>query len=256
MITLDNSYQHPNDYQNINFKRIKSYKQILVTQKKHPIIFEQIDMLNEDYRSFKSNSYYKNLLKEQFLLYLEKQYTKEKDSLKCEINNVEKYYQEKISKLNKKNIDNEKKINEQSSEIDRLNKIIFQKCEHLSLDDIQDFHCPISWEIFKDPVILEDGFTYEKESISEWLSKHKTSPNTNCRIYSRKLIPNQTLKNIIRLYQEIMVSMNDYKHKIENSQNIIQVLTSEIESLSRQRDSIQREISKKKKKGCSMFFFN
>ena len=89
----------------------------------------------------------------------------------------------------------------------------------MSLDDIQDFHCPISWEIFKDPVILEDGFTYEKESISEWLSKHKTSPNTNCRIYSRKLIPNQTLKNIIRLNQEIMVSMNDYKHKIKNSQN-------------------------------------
>lgn len=255
MITIDNSYQHPTDYQNINYKRIKSYKQILVTQKKHPIIFEQIDMLNEDYRSLKSNSYYKNLLKEQFLLYLEKQYTKEKDSLKCEINNVEKYYQEKISKLNKKNIEHEKKINEQSSEIDRLNKIIFQKCEHLSLDDIQDFHCPISWEIFKDPVILEDGFTYERESISEWLTNHRTSPNTNRRILSRKLTPNQTLKNVVGLYQEIIVSMNNYKHKIENSQNILQVLTSEIESLSCQRDSIQEEINKKKKRGCSMLFF-
>ena len=70
---MDNSYQYPSDYQNTNFIKIKSYKQILVTQKKHPIIFEQIDMLNEDYRSLKSNSYYESLIKEQFLSYLDKQ---------------------------------------------------------------------------------------------------------------------------------------------------------------------------------------
>lgn len=256
MITMNNSCQYPSNYQNINYNKIKSYKQILVTQKKNPIIFEQIDMLYEDYLSLKNNSYHENLLKEQFILYLEKEHTKEKDSLKSQINNVEDYYQEKISKLNKRHLDNEKKMNEQSLEIDRLNNLIFQKCKHLSLDDIQDFHCPISWEVFKDPVILEDGFTYEKKSISEWLSKHKTSPNTNCKIYSKKLIPNKTLKSIVGLYQEIIVSMNNHKHKIEDSQNIIQILTSEIESLSRQRDSIQEQITKKKKKGCGFFFFN
>lgn len=254
MIMMDNFCQYPNNYQNLNYNTITPYKQILVNPKRHSKIFEQIDMLHEDYQSLKSNSYQEILLREQFLLSLEHKYNRDKDIFKYEINKIEKYYQDKISELNKINISDKKKINEQSLENEKLNKIIFQKCDHLSLDDIQDFHCPISWELFKDPVILEDGFTYERESITEWLTKHKTSPNTNRRVYSTKLIPNQSLKNVVGLYQQIMVSMNDYKHKIEDFQNIIQILTSEIESLSRQRDSIQEELSKKKKKGCGIFF--
>lgn len=254
MIMIDNFCQYPNNYQNLNYNNIKSYKQILVTQKRHPKIFEQIDMLHEDYLSLKSNFRQEILLKEQFLLSLEHKYNRDKDIFKYEINKIEKYYQDKVNELNKINLSDKKKINEQSLENDKLNNIIFQKCDLLSINDIQDFHCPISWELFKDPVILEDGFTYERESISEWLTKHKTSPNTNSKIYSKKLIPNQSLKNVVGLYQQIMVSMNAYKHKIEDFQNIIQILTSEIESLSCQRDSIQKELNKKKKRGCGIFF--
>ncbi len=40
--------------------------------------------------------------------------------------------------------------------------------------------CPITSEIMEDPVICEDGFTYERSAISAWfLRDKKTSPMTN-----------------------------------------------------------------------------
>jgi hypothetical protein len=42
--------------------------------------------------------------------------------------------------------------------------------------------CPISLQIFYDPVIANDGHTYEKFVIVEWLKKKKISPITNEKI--------------------------------------------------------------------------
>lgn len=40
--------------------------------------------------------------------------------------------------------------------------------------------CPITSEILSDPVICEDGFTYERSAITTWFSRDKrTSPMTN-----------------------------------------------------------------------------
>lgn len=45
--------------------------------------------------------------------------------------------------------------------------------------------CPITSEIMSDPVICEDGFSYERSAITAWFSRDKkTSPMTNMvRIY-------------------------------------------------------------------------
>ena len=32
--------------------------------------------------------------------------------------------------------------------------------------------CPISYQIFNEPVILSDGQTYEKSEIARWLDTH------------------------------------------------------------------------------------
>ncbi len=40
------------------------------------------------------------------------------------------------------------------------------------------FLCPISNEQFEDPVIAEDGQTYERSFIVTWLKKNPNSPKT------------------------------------------------------------------------------
>ena len=37
--------------------------------------------------------------------------------------------------------------------------------------------CPITCELFVEPVLTADNITYEKQE--EWFKKHKTSPKTN-----------------------------------------------------------------------------
>ncbi|PQM62477.1 MAG: hypothetical protein CML47_00805, partial [Rhodobacteraceae bacterium] len=73
------------------------------------------------------------------------------------------------------------------------------------VDDENDkmrFECPISTEIMREPVIAEDGYSYEKEDIVNWikLSEDKgnpiTSPITGDNM-GKTLIPNTVLKDII-----------------------------------------------------------
>ena len=48
---------------------------------------------------------------------------------------------------------------------------------------------------------MTDGFSYEKAAILAWFQKgHKVSPMTNKALSSSALVPNQTLKTIIRQY--------------------------------------------------------
>eukprot|EP00943_MAST-04B_sp_MAST-4B-sp1_P009093 g9093.t1 len=62
------------------------------------------------------------------------------------------------------------------------------------------FFCPLTLEIMKDPVILPDGFTYERDNIEDWLSRRKnTSPMTNEVLPASftKVTPNHALRQTI-----------------------------------------------------------
>ncbi len=53
-----------------------------------------------------------------------------------------------------------------------------------------------------DPVVLEDGYTYEREAIQQWLnSGHDTSPMTNVRLSHQQLTPNLTLRAAAKEWQ-------------------------------------------------------
>jgi hypothetical protein len=60
------------------------------------------------------------------------------------------------------------------------------------------FICPITMSIMREPVVAQDGHTYEKSAIVRWLrvSERATSPKTNLEMGSL-LIENRTLKNMI-----------------------------------------------------------
>eukprot|EP00005_Dracoamoeba_jomungandri_P002437 CAMPEP_0174253550 /NCGR_PEP_ID=MMETSP0439-20130205/2918_1 /TAXON_ID=0 /ORGANISM="Stereomyxa ramosa, Strain Chinc5" /LENGTH=248 /DNA_ID=CAMNT_0015334633 /DNA_START=75 /DNA_END=821 /DNA_ORIENTATION=- len=62
--------------------------------------------------------------------------------------------------------------------------------------------CPISLELMTDPVLAEDGHTYDRASIEQWFTTHNTSPLTNLKLTSKVLIPNMLVRNLIELRQK------------------------------------------------------
>ena len=66
----------------------------------------------------------------------------------------------------------------------------------------KEFICPIGLDVMIDPVVAADGHSYERQLITEWLSKHETSPLTNLKLANTTLIPNITLKCTIQSYLE------------------------------------------------------
>ena len=63
--------------------------------------------------------------------------------------------------------------------------------------DLQPFlQCPIGHEIMNNPVVAEDGHTYERAAIARWLSEKNSSPLTGQPIGTR-LVPNHAVKSMI-----------------------------------------------------------
>ena len=49
----------------------------------------------------------------------------------------------------------------------------------------------------RDPVLLCDGSTYDREAIEDWLQKNDTSPMTGTTLESKELRTNLYIKNLI-----------------------------------------------------------
>jgi hypothetical protein len=75
-----------------------------------------------------------------------------------------------------------------------LGKHITNITKRLAIDLI----CPISRELFEDPVICAgDGQTYERKEIEEWLKNKNTSPfDTSKPLTSKTLIPNIAVRKL------------------------------------------------------------
>jgi len=61
-----------------------------------------------------------------------------------------------------------------------------------------DFLCPITYELMREPVLVADGSTYEREAIEHWLKTHSTSPVTNERLAHTMIVPNNMARSLIR----------------------------------------------------------
>lgn len=58
-------------------------------------------------------------------------------------------------------------------------------------------YCPISHEVFDDPVIARDGHTYERAYIEDWFARSTRSPLCNEPLDDALLIPNYAMKTQI-----------------------------------------------------------
>jgi hypothetical protein len=67
----------------------------------------------------------------------------------------------------------------------------------VNIDFPNEFYCPITMDIMKNPVIGPDGHTYERSAIEQWLTTSNKSPITRKVMQSSNLIPNIALRNTI-----------------------------------------------------------
>lgn len=80
---------------------------------------------------------------------------------------------------------------------------LLRKVEELKSDSMcsgipDEFLCPITRELMRDPVIAADGYSYEREAIESWIhTKNRSSPMTNLPLLTTLLTPNHTLKMAI-----------------------------------------------------------
>jgi hypothetical protein len=63
---------------------------------------------------------------------------------------------------------------------------------------LQYLKCPITHEIMRQPVIMQDGYTYEKQAITNWISRNNRSPMTNLPISNFQMIPNLIVSQLVR----------------------------------------------------------
>ncbi len=82
-----------------------------------------------------------------------------------------------------------------------------------------DLICPITLQIFHDPVIAGDGHTYERAAIVRWILEHGTSPLTRQPLNINELKADDYLKNLTAQRRSSSTSSN---YNINLDQSVLQ----------------------------------
>jgi hypothetical protein len=64
----------------------------------------------------------------------------------------------------------------------------------------EEFLCPITGLLMQDPVVMKDGYSFERTAIASWIARQSISPITRERISMDEAIPNRALKAAIDRY--------------------------------------------------------
>uniref|UniRef100_A0A2P2Q5U4 RING-type E3 ubiquitin transferase n=1 Tax=Rhizophora mucronata TaxID=61149 RepID=A0A2P2Q5U4_RHIMU len=87
----------------------------------------------------------------------------------------------------------------------------FRKTDEIPIPE--DFLCPISLELLRDPVIVATGQTYERSYIQRWIDAGNTTcPKTQQKLENLTLTPNFVLRSLITEWRA--------KHKMQQSKGI------------------------------------
>ncbi|CAF1619816.1 unnamed protein product, partial [Didymodactylos carnosus] len=74
--------------------------------------------------------------------------------------------------------------------------------------------CPITCVIFHDPVLADDGRTYEREAIEKWIVQSGTSPITRQPLNIQTIRPNHVVKALVDEFETTMKKKN-YQFKLD-----------------------------------------
>ena len=119
-----------------------------------------------------------------------------------------------ITRLQKENDVQGVQLGEQEGEITRLQEenetlreISLVKMTTMVVKDLQDNElsaplcCPITHELFKDPVVSRFGYSYEREAIEKWLWRHRVCPLTRHPMTIADLKPNRALADVANAFR-------------------------------------------------------
>jgi len=76
-----------------------------------------------------------------------------------------------------------------------------------------DLECPISYELCENPVLTAEGFTYNKQNVSDWFKNHNTNPVTNTPLANTNLVPNRVLQKFIQVWKQLKPLTEDTQAK-------------------------------------------
>src|SRR5258708_2976276 len=102
-------------------------------------------------------------------------------------------------------------------------------CLKVNLEiDLDLLVCPLTHEIFFDPVIAQDGQIYERIVIDEWFRNNNTSPITRTNI-DPTLTECYTIKNIITTLLKQHPELKEHQYKpdttyIKNRAVVMQII--------------------------------
>ena len=68
----------------------------------------------------------------------------------------------------------------------------------------QELCCPITEELYEDPVLLiETGQTYDRQSIERWFKEgHNTCPSTGKTLTSKQIVPNFAVRGLVDAWRQ------------------------------------------------------
>jgi hypothetical protein len=103
--------------------------------------------------------------------------------------------------------EHEGEIKRLQAENDALRQTSLGKVSTMLVKDLQDNEvsvplcCPITHQLFKDPVVSRFGHSFEREDIETWLLKKSTCPVTNQCMTIADLSPNRALADVVEAFR-------------------------------------------------------
>ncbi|KAF3440603.1 hypothetical protein FNV43_RR18887 [Rhamnella rubrinervis] len=104
------------------------------------------------------------------------------------------------------------------------------------------FRCPISLDLFRDPVTLCTGQTYDRSGIETWLAAgNLTCPVTMQRLHDPTIVPNHTLRHLIDEWLQLGHQFDpDYLAKIESLASLKHNLESQDSTLHNKLQALEK----------------
>lgn len=107
-----------------------------------------------------------------------------------------------LTARDKKNDNQEKEINELKGHIadqnQKIDELIYFLMQTNNVNGNVDFICPITHELYQDPIITRCGHTFEHLPLISWLSQNPTCPSCRKDVNEDDLSPNISLRNVIQ----------------------------------------------------------
>ncbi len=118
----------------------------------------------------------------------------------CKKTDSEKNIHENLKKAREMWQDLAKGSKQEATDIDALAAQLDELRLIKPVDFPEEYICPITQRVMREPVFADDGHSYEKAAITMWLEKSDASPLTGETLESKKPKPNVSLKKGIETF--------------------------------------------------------